>query len=189
MHLAANDRTEPKDDLRWIIHSNKYCRHNKDFLNKRRKADLQGFDVKGSKLFPLNPPTVFHLALIGVALFAALAVQCGWRWRVTLFFRWWRFLPRFFGVCQIGWKFQFFSIRNRSWWRSDCTSYRSGLWWRPAFRGHWNGAYFRGDFLCCGLRCRVPIVSATFQKAAWDHLFTSGSQGKTCAFHLRWDLA
>ena len=37
-------------------------------------------------LLPLNPATVFHLALIGVALSGALAVQFGWRWRTVLLF-------------------------------------------------------------------------------------------------------
>lgn len=47
---------------------------------------MQCFGGQGSKLFPLNPSTVFQLVLIGVALSAALAVQCGWRWRITLVF-------------------------------------------------------------------------------------------------------
>lgn len=37
-------------------------------------------------MFPLNPSTVLQLVLIGVALSAALAVQCGWRWRIAFVF-------------------------------------------------------------------------------------------------------
>ncbi|MDI3336473.1 hypothetical protein QKW60_08655 [Defluviimonas aestuarii] len=33
-------------------------------------------------MFPLNPPTVFQLVLVGVALSTALALRFGWRWRI-----------------------------------------------------------------------------------------------------------
>lgn len=39
-----------------------------------------------SDLLPLSSTTVFHLALIGVALSGALTVQFGWRWRTVLLF-------------------------------------------------------------------------------------------------------
>ncbi|MGK7652138.1 hypothetical protein ACSQ76_06900 [Roseovarius sp. B08] len=37
-------------------------------------------------LLPINSETVFHLALIGVALSGALAMQFGWLWRTVLLF-------------------------------------------------------------------------------------------------------
>lgn len=35
-------------------------------------------------MFPLNPPTVLQLVLIGVVLSSALAFRFGWRWRIPL---------------------------------------------------------------------------------------------------------